>query len=380
MAMKPPLPLAAAALAALVLRPSALPAQPPPSSPERAPVEAAPVEAAAVEEAEVSETAVLFGSLEPRRASVVASAIEGKVLEYPAREGRRVKEGDLLARLSDDILVQELKGAQAALAEAREWLAKAGRDLKRARELAEKDAATQKDLDAAETAERTQALRLPRVEAEVEALRLNLEKKQVRAPFDGQVVRELTEVGEWLPAGGAVARLVDLSSVFVRFNVPERHIRFFKEGQSVPVTVEAAGPKPYLGRVASIAGEGDSGARTFPVRLEIQNDGSLRAGMSARAEFPVGERRKALLVPKDAVLLEAGQSQVFLVVEGAAQKRRIETGAAHGDRLEVVRGLARGDLVVVKGNERIQPGSPVRLVRPPPSPSPAPLSPGPHAP
>jgi RND family efflux transporter MFP subunit len=131
--------------------------------------------------------------------------------------------------------------------------------------------------------------------------------------------------------------------------------------------VEAARPEPYEGKVVSISGEGDSSARTFPVRVEIPNDGALRAGMTASSKFALGTPRKALLVSKDALILEGGRSFVFVVTDGAAQKKPVETGAEQDGKVEVLRGLAAGEKVVVRGNERLQPGAPVRLVGPPPA-------------
>ncbi len=326
-----------------------------------------PVGVETVAEGDFAPTSTAIGATEPRRTSVVAASIEGYVIEYPAREGATVKRGDILAHLRDDILAQEIRGAESALLEVKEWHSKARKDLERRRQLIGKDAVTQKELDAAETEERALAHRIPRAEAELEVLKLNFEKKKVKAPFDGQVVRELTEVGQWVAAGGQVVRLVDLSSVFVRFNVPERQIRFVKEGQSVLVTVDAARPEPYEGKVVSIAGEGDASARTFPVRVEIPNDGALRAGMTSSSRFAQGTPRKALLVSKDALILEGGRSFVFVVTDGAAQKKPVETGAEQDGKVEVLRGLAAGEKVVVRGNERLQPGAPVRLVGPPPA-------------
>ncbi len=321
-----------------------------------------PVEAVKVEEVEIAPAALLLGSTEPRRRSVVAAAIDGYVIGYPASEGKWVKEGEVLALLRDDVLRWELKEAEAHLEETRELHRRARLDLERIQKLVEKDAKTQKELDWAVAEERTQSLKIPQIEARLEILKSDLAKKKVVAPFDGQVVREATQIGEYLPRGGAVAHLVDLSSVFVRVNVPERYLRFAVEGQKVKVLVPATKTAQFEGLVASIAGEGDAGARTFPVRVEVQNSGELKAGMSARVELRTGEPQKALVIPKDALLQQGDQEFVLVVKNGAAERRLVKTGEASGDRIAVTSGLEAGEQVIVKGNERIQPGMPVRLV------------------
>jgi RND family efflux transporter MFP subunit len=322
----------------------------------------APVEVEAAAEVDFAPAASVLGTTEPRRRSVVAASIEGYVVDYAAREGLRVQQGQVLARLRDDTLRLQLQEAEAALDEVRALRQQAARDLERARKLIGEDAVTRKALDAAETAERTLELRAAQAQARIDVLKADISKKTVAAPFAGQVVREHTEVGEWLAAGGAVATLLDLSTLFVRANVPERHVRFVREGAQLSVSVPAAGKEPFHGTVTSVSDDGDPVSRTFAVRVEVPNDGRLRAGMSARVEVPSGEPRRALSVSKDAILQRGAQSFVYVVgAGGIAEQRPVRLGAAGGGRFEVLEGLQPGDSVVVKGNERLNPGAPLRV-------------------
>ena len=320
------------------------------------------VEVEEVGRAEVAPTAELLGAVEAYRVSLVAAWIGGYVIEYAVREGDFVKKGDVLVRLSDEILRLELDVAENSLAEMRELLRKGRLDLQRAKELLRENAVSQEDLDEAVTQESILRLRLVQQEGRIRVLKRRIRRKTVLAPFAGQIVREHTQLGEWVRLGAPVARLVDLSKVYVRVNVPERQLRFLAEGREATVRVPAAAAAvPYRGRLLSIGGEGDFGARTFPVRIELENDGRLRAGMSARTELPIANSRSALLLSKDAVLLKERQSYVFVVEDGAAVVRAIETGIASAGRLEVLSGLDAGVPVVVKGNERLASGARVRI-------------------
>lgn len=322
-----------------------------------------PVEVEPVLEEMFVPTTLLLGTVEPKRRSVVAASIEGYVVDYPIEEGMRVRKGDVLAKLRDTVLRLQLKEAEAALEETREQHENAERDLKRARQLIEKDAVTQKELDRLSTRDRTVALQIPQAEAKVEILKTNIAKKKVTSPFDGQIVREHSEIGEWVPLGGPVATLVDISSVYIRVNVPERYVRFVDESGSVAVSIPAARGDPFRGKVVAVSDEGDAESRTFPVRVEVENEGQIRAGMSARVEFPAGLARKTLVVSKDALLLQGTRSYVFVVTEGgAAERRAVRTGASSGSKFAVLEGLRRGEKVVVRGNERVQPGMPVRIL------------------
>lgn len=321
-----------------------------------------PVEVDPVQESEIAPTISVLGTVEARRSSTVAASIEGYVIEYLVDEGMAVKRGEVLARLRDDILQLQLTSARSALEEIEERHRKAVRDLERATSLIVEDAITQKQLEDATTEERVLALGISQARASVEILESDIAKKVVTAPFDGEIVREETEVGEWLSRGGPVARLVDLSSVYVRVNVPESTVRFVRRGREVSVSAPAAREEPFVGTVVSIAGEGFPESRTFPVRVILENqDGQLRAAMGARVSLPSGTSRTGLTVSKDALLEQGGRISVFVVREGRAERQEIKTGVAVGGRVEVRSGLEVGDLVVIRGNERIQPG-PVRVV------------------
>ena len=306
---------------------------------------------------------LILGTTEPRRRSVVAAAIQGVVVDYPVQEGQRVKEGHVLARLRDTSLRLRIAEAKAGLEELHELHRRAERDLERARKLIAEDAVPQKTLDDAITQERTQALQVPQAEARLSILEADLAKKQILSPYDGQIIQEHAQLGEWLAAGGAVVTLVDIRSVFVRVHVPERYVRFAQKGASLRVYVAAVQKEPFQAKTAAVSDEGDPAARTFAVRVEVENTGHLRAGMTARVEFPTDKPREALAVSKDAVLQRGDQRFVFVVGEGnQAEMRAVDLGASSGSRFEVTRGLELGDRVVVEGNERLQPGATVRIL------------------
>ena len=324
---------------------------------------ASPVEVQVVEEREFTPSVVVLGTVEPRRRSVVAASIEGYVTEYPALEGARVPKGAVLAKLRDTILKLKLDEANAALAEIVERHKNAKRDLERALKLVETDAVTQKTVDQRATEEKALALRIPQARARIQILDADISKKTVTAPFAGQIIREHTQVGEWLMRGGPVITLVDVSSVYVRANVPERTVGFAAENLVVRAWASAARAAPYEGKIMSIGTDGDASSRTFPVRVELENDGALRAGMSARLELPAGETQRARGVSKDAVLLEGRQAVVYVVGEGAvAERREVTTGASTGSLYSVLAGVRAGERVVIRGNERLRPGAPVRVV------------------
>jgi RND family efflux transporter MFP subunit len=196
----------------------------------------------------------------------------------------------------------------------------------------------------------------------------------IRAPFDGYVSAEHTEVGQWVVRGGLVAEVVELDEVEVEANVNEDAIGGLRLGAEARVEVGALPDRVFVGRVARIVPQANVRARTFPVKVRVGNDASggtplLKANMFARVTLPVGRQEKALLVPKDAVVLGGPQPLVFTVQAGqdgkgdVAQPVPVELGVASGSLVQVRGPLRAGQKVIVLGNERMRPGQAVQVVR-----------------
>ncbi len=225
------------------------------------------------------------------------------------------------------------------------------------------------------------AERLKQAEAKVETARGELlrvqdeiEKRTVRAPFDGFVVSKHTEVGQWLSQNSPVFEIVELNEVEVEVMVPERHMREVRTGTKVDVRIEAlAEPQARRGTVARVIAQADTKSRLFPVRVLLTNEKDesgerpIRGGMFAVAHLPLGTKHVARLVPKDALVLQAGKSVVFAVDtsgNGGLAKVvsiSVKPGSAHEGLVEVEGNLKPGQLVVVRGNERLADGQTVQI-------------------
>jgi RND family efflux transporter MFP subunit len=198
------------------------------------------------------------------------------------------------------------------------------------------------------------------------------------APFDGYVSAEHAEVGQWVMQGDPVAEIIELAQVDVEINVLEDYVGNLD--MSVPGTIEiaAARREPFEGMIAIINPQADARARTFPVKVRVNNIADetkephgplIKAGMFARVTLPVGQPVQAPLVPKDAVVL-GGPAPVIYVVDrqkdGKSTVRpvSVQLGVSHGLWITVAgTELKEGDLVVVEGNERLRPMQEVRPER-----------------
>jgi RND family efflux transporter MFP subunit len=212
-------------------------------------------------------------------------------------------------------------------------------------------------------------------QATVERLKDQLTKHAIVSRFDGYVTAEHTEVGQWVKQGDPVADVAALDEVEVVAYVVEQHVPHVRVGAEVIVEVPAIPGRTFAGVVGEIVPQADVQARTFPVKVRVVNEvvdsvPLLKSGMYARVSLPTGGKQTATLVPKDALVLGGPQPLVF-VVDGAtadgqtgkANPVPVRIGVADGGMIQVTGPVKPGQLVVVQGNERLQPGQDVAIQR-----------------
>jgi RND family efflux transporter MFP subunit len=367
----------------------------------------------------LDEPKTFVGTVMPLRKSIVGSAAPGRVEEYLVNDGDFVKKGTPLVHLRRGIIGAEKKAAEAELevrraalaemenshqdeiAQAKALLAVAEANqqfrnakLERAkllgaaitRELLEEEISMSAQAGANVTHAQA-ALRLltgasweqkheqarARVgvqEAEVERLSEQYERHTMFAPFDGWVTKEHTEMGQWLMQGDPAVEIAELGSVDVEIAVLEDYVTKLHKGTPGNVEINALRSQQFTGQVAIINPQADARARTFPIKVRVENivderGPLLKAGMFARVTLPVGEPKRLPLVPKDAISI-GGRSPIVFVVDSTGGKFTVRPvpvtlGVSTGQWISVgAMELKEGDVVVVEGNERLRPGQEVR--------------------
>ncbi|BBO71296.1 cation efflux system (czcB-like) [Desulfosarcina alkanivorans] len=326
-------------------------------APQRPP---APVTVVPVVNRQVARQVTLVGSVEALATSVVAAEVGGVVASFPAKEGRQVSRGDLLVRLKAHQLELELKGRAAERERIKANLENARKELDRVGRLRENKSLPQRTYDDALYAHRALAQALLVAESQIDTLAYRIEQKTVVAPFDGFVAAEHTQVGQWIQPGGPVVTLVDISRVRVSVDVPERYAVQMAPDARVRVAITSLAGDVREGTIDVILPKGDAMTRTFPVRVLFDNPGfSIKAGMEAVATFDLSERFSALMVPKDAVVTAGDRSLVYRVADAKAFAVAVAVEGYHDGLAAVSGDLEAGDMVVVRGNERLRPGQDV---------------------
>ncbi|MCP4172161.1 MAG: efflux RND transporter periplasmic adaptor subunit [Fuerstiella sp.] len=383
------------------------------------------VEVARVIERELNVGHRVVGSVMPIQSSTVGTAVNGRVENFLVDVGDAVRKGDVLAELRTGTLEIELKAARAELtlrqeelqelrngsrpeeiseARARMLAAKAIRqnessNLTRLEQLVKRQAINPTDLDDARArAESTSQILIalqaalsriesgPRAEqiaqaharvalqeAQVELIEDRILKYTVRSPFDGFVTAEHTEVGEWVSDADPIADVIALEYVEILCNVPAEQALRLRRGRDIRIEFPELPGEVFTGRVDQVVPIADRRTRTFPVNIRLQNrmnEGRplLLAGMLARAVLPTGDRTVMPLVPKDSLVLNGSQRSVFIVASaaesGSSAKVRsvsVTLGVSDAGLIQVKGELKAGDVVVVRGNERLRDGQEVSV-------------------
>jgi RND family efflux transporter MFP subunit len=308
----------------------------------------------------VAPEAEFVGTVFYLEVSEVAAEVNGRIEEVNFEEGHRIKAGKVLVTLNADLLQKTLKGTKASYEQSLSELEKARSDFQRFENLYKKQVVPEQVYD--EHRFRVDGLekKAASLKAEVERLEIELQKKTIRTPFDGVVIKKFVDRGEWLSPGSTVATLARDEIVDILVNVPEEIMRFIRSGTEVRVR---AGGKENRGKVFAIIPQGDIATRTFPVKIRMNNTPSLVEGMEARVSLPTNNRRKTLVVPRDAVLHLSGQNVVFAIVDSKAHRIPVRVIGYQGNQAGVEGdGLTEGMKVVIKGNERLQDGQAVTIL------------------
>jgi RND family efflux transporter MFP subunit len=327
-------------------------------------------------------------------------------IELAAAEAELELYKQQLAQLENGSRPEDIAEAEANMLGAQAAVNNANSKLRRIQSLTTTRAASTADLeDAKEQAEatkfalnateallkrikegpRTETIAQARAQVELQSQQRNLLKDRItkftiRAPFDGFVAEEFTEVGAWIARGDPIAQVIQMDEVEIQVPVTAECAVNLRKGDTVRVEFPELPDELLTGTVERIVPVAQSRTRTFPVHVRLKNtfrDGTpmLMAGMMARVDLPAGKRQKLPLVPKDSLVLNGKDRFVFVVVldsgnrpgddtqTGSVRKVNVDLGVAVDGRIQVRGAIQVNDLVVVVGNERLVPNAKVKIIR-----------------
>ncbi len=313
---------------------------------------AAPVQAQQAVRGELSKYAIFTGAIEPVRVSRMASPAEGPIVECPVREGARVVSSQLLAR------VGRSRMAESNLDAAREELKRQQAEFRRVEQLVHSGSLAGEQLDIAQAA-------LKRAEAQVAAAETGAADYEVRAPWDGIVSKVLIAEGNYVAPRAPLVELYDPDSLCVRFAAPEQEVSRLKTGIAVNVALDAYAGKTYRGVIERVFPQLEPSTRTLTLEARMESDDLLFSGLFARVAVPLETVENAVIIPSGALLAKpSGETVVFVAAEGRAVRRTIRVGLETNGRAQVLDGVVPGETVIVRGQENLKDGAPIKIVGP----------------
>ena len=194
-------------------------------------------------------------------------------------------------------------------------------------------------------------------EAQLALARKNLSYAVIPAPIDGFVTERTADLGEYVSPQQKVVTIVRINPLRIRIDIPEQSIPEVKVGQSVSITTSAWPDRNFSGRVARIAPNVSATSRTLTVEAEIENSsGALKPGQFATVRILQERAEPAVLVPARAVVTEAGVSRLYVIKDGHAEQRVVQTGQTEGDLIEIRSGVAADEQVATSNVEQLSDG------------------------
>jgi HlyD family secretion protein len=286
----------------------------------------------------------------------VGSTLTGRVAQVMVREGAQVRQGELLIRLEADELSAALAQAVAAERQADATLHAAQSSLVRVRQLVAQGFYSPSQLDEAQRAVDVARAQLASARASVTAARARLVQTAVLAPADARVLSRQVEPGQIVQPGRALMSLALTGPTQLSAQVDERFLDQLQPDQKAMVVADAFAARRFAARVLSIAPVVDPqrGAIEVKFALEQQAPAFLREDMTLSVEVETARRERALVLPLAALRAQAGvtSATVLVVQDGRAQERSVRLGLRTLDAVEVLEGLAEGDLVLLAGTPR----------------------------
>lgn len=319
--------------------------------------EVAAVEVAKATVARVAPRRWVPGGIVSRNDARLATSAAGR-LEYVAEVGTSVRAGERIAKLEDTTVKLRAADAQAEIARIEAQRGLSERQLQRLEKLAN-NSISQTQLDEVRSQFAMLTAQLQQAQVRHRLALHDLDQTEVRAPFPGIVTERLAQRGEYVATGAAIAHLVDTQHLEARVQAPLSFVDLVKPAMSLPIRI---GKRQLQGSVRAIVPVGTERSRQFELRVTLEHR-PLNVGSPIEVGLPESEAAVALVVPRDAVAVRQDGNYLMRVrADGTAERVAITSETAEGNRVTVRGDIAAGDVIVVRGVERLQHGQRVRVI------------------
>lgn len=295
----------------------------------------------------ITSTLNASGTLLANEEVEIRPELQLRVVNLYFEEGSNVTKGQLLVKLDDADILAQLKKAQA-----QQTLTQ--KNVDRLAELVKINGVSIQEYDAAQTLQKS-------YDADIEALKNQLRKTEIRAPFNGQIGLRNVSEGAYVTPQTLIATLQQLNPLKIDFAIPEKYTQSIKTNSGLKFTID--GFKDTLNAtVFAIEPKIDVATRNIKVRARTQNaTGKLLPGMFANVSLGIASHQDAVMIPTQAIMPVARGKQVIVVKGGKATYVPVETGLRDADLVEITNGVQAGDTVVITGLMQLKPNGEVKI-------------------
>ena len=275
--------------------------------------------------------------------------IAGRIIKINFRDGAQVKKSQLLVKLNDADLQAQLK------------------KLKVMEKLySEKEIRQNKLLKlggiSIEEYDNTLS-QLQTTQAEIELLKVQIDKTEIKAPFEGVIGLRNVDEGQYVTTSNIIASLQKLNTVKIDFSIPEQYAKLISLNEAISFTVKGSAEK-FKGEIAAIEPKVDLSTRTVMIRAKSPNaKNKLIPGSFAEVELSLQKTNNALMIPTEAVIPILKGQKVFIYKSGKAKEQKIITGIRTENKIQVTEGIAEGDTIITSGIMQIKDGDEVKIMK-----------------
>jgi len=307
------------------------------------------VEGYIVKHMQVSDKAELPGSIIANEETEIHPEISGRLVYLNINEGKNVSKGTLLARIFDGDLQAQLKKLQVQLAVAEQTVNRMG-------ELRKIDGVSQQEYDLS-------VLQVNTIRADMEIVRTNITRTEIRAPFGGTLGLKNISAGAYISPATTLTTIRQNSQLKLDFTLPEKFTTSIRIGQLVDFTIEG-NPKTYTAKVIAAESGLQENTRSLNIRaLVTNNDGKLLPGIFAKVATNFNTNPNGLMVPSQAILPQARGKKVIIYRGGIASFVDVVTGLRDSALVQIISGVNEGDTVITTGLMSLKPDAKISITK-----------------
>lgn len=322
------------------------------------------VEAVEVIPKTISYTISAVGSLKTPENVAISPKKAGIIEKIFVKEGDRVRKGQVLVQLDDVDARLQVERAEAKVREEEASLETDRNTLSRYQKLLESKVVPQQTYDGISLKVKLDEARLALVRTELNLAKQNLLDHRIASPIEGVINLKIASIGEHVNVApkDEILMIVQMDPLDLEFYVPENWVGKIRLGSKIQFTIKAFSEEKFSAALQFISPTADPSTRNVKMKASAQNPHDrLKPGFFAEVSIPTGSNPNALLIPESALFSQEGKFFVFVVQGEAAFRKEVETGIRLEGKVEILKGIQRGEKVVTAGQEQLKEGMKVKI-------------------